>query len=160
MIWLNIGLPWKITKVLYTPSFSKLDLCSATSMESSRRDLLNDMAKHRSTLKNNQSTLYSFIFQVRPMFSHINGELSPRPFEWCGWTQAYHEKLPKYVTPPFWFHTENRYSIPQNGGFVFTLYSIPSRFSFFDSLCKYLPDVEILNSCVFYIKLQPICQRY
>jgi len=36
----------------------KIDLCSATSMESSRRDLLNDMAKHTSTLKNNQHTYY------------------------------------------------------------------------------------------------------
>ena len=32
--------------------------CSATSMESSRRDLLNDMAEHRSILKNNQNTYY------------------------------------------------------------------------------------------------------
>jgi len=23
--------------------------------------------------------------------------------------------------PPFWFHTQNRYSTPQNGGFVFTV---------------------------------------
>jgi len=38
--------------------FVKIDLCSATSMESSRRDLLNDMAEHRSTLKNNQNTNY------------------------------------------------------------------------------------------------------
>ena len=26
------------------------------------------------------------IFQDRPMFSHINGELSPRPFQWYVWT--------------------------------------------------------------------------
>jgi len=26
------------------------------------------------------------IFQHRPMFSHINGKLSSRPFEWYGWT--------------------------------------------------------------------------
>ena len=37
-------------------------LCSATSMESSRRDVLNDMAEHRPTLKNNQNTSYLRIF--------------------------------------------------------------------------------------------------
>jgi len=30
-----------------------IDLCSAISMESSRQDLLNDMAEHRPILKNN-----------------------------------------------------------------------------------------------------------
>ena len=30
-------------------------------------------------------------------------------------------KLPKYALPPFWFHTQNRYSIPQYGDFVFTV---------------------------------------
>jgi len=29
------------------------------------------------------------IFQERPMFSHINGKLSARPFESCGWTLVY-----------------------------------------------------------------------
>jgi len=58
MIWLNIGLSWKITKVRITPLFSKVDLCSVTSMESSRRDLLNDVAEHKSVLKNNQNTPY------------------------------------------------------------------------------------------------------
>jgi len=37
---------------------------SATSMESSRRDLSNDVAEHRHTLKNNQNTYY-------PRFSFI-----------------------------------------------------------------------------------------
>ena len=40
------------------------------------------MAEHRSTMKNNQNTYNSFNFIDRPMFSHINGKLSPRPFEW------------------------------------------------------------------------------
>jgi len=39
-----------------------IDLCSATSMESSRRDLLNDMAEHHSILKNNQNTYPLIIF--------------------------------------------------------------------------------------------------
>jgi len=38
-------------------------------------------AEHGSILKNNQNTHYSLIFQDRPMFSLINGKLSPRPFE-------------------------------------------------------------------------------
>jgi len=38
-------------------------------MESSRRDLLNDMAEHRPILKYNQNTNYSLVFQDRPMFS-------------------------------------------------------------------------------------------
>ena len=39
------------------------DLCSATSMEISSRDLSNDMAEHRPISKNNQNTHYSLIFQ-------------------------------------------------------------------------------------------------
>jgi len=36
-------------------------------MESSRRDLLNDMAEHRSILKNNQNTFYPrFCFTPKP----------------------------------------------------------------------------------------------
>jgi len=61
--------------------FFNINLCSATLMESSRRDLLNDMAERKSILKNNQNTYYFVIFQDRSMFSHINGKLSPRPFE-------------------------------------------------------------------------------
>ena len=55
--------------------FFNIDLCSATSIESSCRDLLIDQPEHWPILKNNLNT--------------------------------YH--------PPFWFHTQNRYSIPQNG---------------------------------------------
>ena len=36
--------------------------------------------------------------------------------------RVYVEKLRKYELPPFQFHTQNRYSIPQNGCFVFTVY--------------------------------------
>jgi len=63
------------------PLFFEMVLCSATTIESSRRDLSNDTAEGRSILKNNQYTHYSLIFQDKPMFSHINGKLSPRPFE-------------------------------------------------------------------------------
>ena len=56
-----------------------IDVCSATSKESPRRELLNDMAEQRTILKSNQNT--------------------------------YHVR----------FHTQNRYSIPQNGSFVFTV---------------------------------------
>jgi len=72
--------------------FYNIGLCSATSMESSRRDLLNVMAEHRSIFKNSQNTHNSFIFLDRPMFSHINGKLSLRPFKWYGWTLVYLEK--------------------------------------------------------------------
>jgi len=51
-------------------------------MESSRRAFLNDMAEHRPILRNNQNTHHSLIIRDTPMFSHINGKLSPRPFEW------------------------------------------------------------------------------
>jgi len=50
-------------------------------------------------------------FQDRPMFSHINGKLSPRPFSWCGWTWVYLEKWPNYVPPLFWFRIQNSSSI-------------------------------------------------
>ena len=38
--------------------FFHIDLCIAISMESCRRDLLNDMAEHGPILKNNQNTYY------------------------------------------------------------------------------------------------------
>jgi len=53
-------------------------------MESSLRNLLIDMAEHRPILKNDKNTHYSLIFDDIPMFSHINGKLSPRPFEGYG----------------------------------------------------------------------------
>ena len=110
MIWLNIGLSWKITKIRSTPLFFKIELCSATSMESSRRDLFNNMAEHRPIFKNNQNTHCSLIFQDGAMFSHINGKLSPRPFEWYG----YLGKQPNYVPLPFWFHPTG-IALPKTG---------------------------------------------
>jgi len=61
--------------------FFKIDLCSATSMESSPRDLSNDVAERGSILNNNQNTHYSLIFLGRPMLSYINRKFSSRPFE-------------------------------------------------------------------------------
>jgi len=45
--------------------FFKIDLRSTTSMESSRRDLLNDLAEHRFILKNYQNAYY-FRFSFTP----------------------------------------------------------------------------------------------
>jgi len=61
-------------------------------MESSRQDLLNDMAEHRPCLKYYQHTHFSLIFQSRIMFSHINEKLSPRPFEWRVFDSAKNHK--------------------------------------------------------------------
>jgi len=70
-------------------------------MESSRWDFLNDMAEHWSILKNKVVKGILVIFQDRPMFSHINGKLSTRPFETYDWIEVYIEKLSKYVLPLF-----------------------------------------------------------
>jgi len=70
MIWLNIGLSIKITKIRTTPVFFEVDLRSATSMESSRRDFLNDMAEQRSTLKNNQHTFNPVMVSYQKQLSH------------------------------------------------------------------------------------------
>jgi len=85
MMWLNRSILEK-SKIRTSPTFFMIDLCSATSMDSSRRDLLNDTAEHRSIFENNQNTHYSLIFQDRAMLSHINGKLSPKPFERYAWT--------------------------------------------------------------------------
>jgi len=66
--------------------FFKMGIGLAKSMESSRRDLFNDMAEHGYILKNTQNMHYTLSFQDRPMCSHINGKLSQRPFELYGWT--------------------------------------------------------------------------
>jgi len=98
-----MGLSWNITKIRTTPLFFKIDLCSATSMESSRRDLLNDMAEHRPILKHDKNTHYSLIFQDRPMFSHINGKLSPRPFEWYKLNMGLSWNITKIRPTPLFF---------------------------------------------------------
>jgi len=50
-------------------------------MESSRQNLFNDVDEHMPISKNNQNTHCSLIFQDRPMFSHTNEKLSPKPFQ-------------------------------------------------------------------------------
>jgi len=63
IIWLKIGLSLRITKIRTSPLFFKIDPCSATSMESSRRNHFNYMAEYSPTLKNNQNVYYHrFIF--------------------------------------------------------------------------------------------------
>jgi len=44
----------------------------------------------------------------RPTFIHISVKLSPRPFDWNGWTRAYLEKESKICTTPFYSKTGNR----------------------------------------------------
>jgi len=51
--------------------FFKIDLCSTISFETSRRELSNDMAEHRSILKSKGEMRILVVFQDRPMFSHI-----------------------------------------------------------------------------------------
>ena len=82
-------------------------------MESSRRDLLNDMAEHRSILKTNQNTHFSIIFQclaisIESSRRDLLNDMA-RPIL----------KITKIRTTPFWFHTQNRYSIVRNACFVF-----------------------------------------
>jgi len=78
----------------------KIDQSSATPMKSSRRDPMKHMAEHRClSLKNSQNTHYSLIFRDGPVFSHINGKLSPKSFE-RGRTQTTWPFLGHILTPP------------------------------------------------------------
>jgi len=61
--------------------FFKIELCSAISIKRSRRELSIDVTESRSILKNKVIMRTLVTFQDRPAFSHINGKLSPRPFE-------------------------------------------------------------------------------
>ena len=83
MIWLNIGLPWKITKICCSPLFFMIHLCSAASIECSSRDFLNDMAEHRPILKNNRNT-----YRPRLDFTPKTGIAFPKTrfsfLLWCG----------------------------------------------------------------------------
>jgi len=55
----------KLKRALYVFwLFYNIDLGSDTSMESSRRDLLNYMAEHRPILKNKQNTHYPLLFRI------------------------------------------------------------------------------------------------
>jgi len=49
-------------------------------MESSRRDLFNDVAEHRSILKNKGVVRILVIFHARQIFSHIIQQVSTRAF--------------------------------------------------------------------------------
>ena len=50
--------------------FFKVDLCSATSLKRSRRELSIDVADHGSTLKNNQNKYYPcFIFTPKTVMA-------------------------------------------------------------------------------------------
>jgi len=64
MLYLCLGYETK-TVVAQFWKFFNIDLCSATSMESSRRDLLNDIAERRPILKNYQNT-YHPLFGFTP----------------------------------------------------------------------------------------------
>jgi len=68
MIGLKTGLSGKIIKICTTTLFFKMGLCSATSMESSRRALLNDVAELRPILKNNQNTYHPYGFTPKTAF--------------------------------------------------------------------------------------------
>jgi len=61
--------------------FFKIDPRSAISFKRFGRELSNDMAQHESILKNKGIERILVYFQDRHMFSHINGKLSPSPFE-------------------------------------------------------------------------------
>jgi len=67
MICLNIGLSWKITKIRTTPLCFKIDVSSATSMGSSRRDLLNDMAEQYWPILINNPNAYNPRFSFPPI---------------------------------------------------------------------------------------------
>jgi len=67
--------------ITYFDFFFKIDLCSAISFKGSRRELSIDVAERRPILKGKGVVRILVIFQDRPMFSHINGKLLPRPFE-------------------------------------------------------------------------------
>jgi len=58
--------------------FFKIDLCSATSFQRSRRELSIDVAEHRSIVKNKGALRVLVIFQDRPVFSHIIQKVSAR----------------------------------------------------------------------------------
>ena len=58
----------------------KIGLCSATSIERSRRELSIDEAEHRSTLKSKGVERILVTFQDRPMFSHIIQKVLARAF--------------------------------------------------------------------------------
>jgi len=108
-------------------------------MESSRRDLLNDMAEHRPTLKNNQNTYHPRFSLSRKLSKIRSGGASSRG---CS-VRVYRKtvSLPSHHTPAgcdlrtlpggdfdlggsstlFYFHAPN-WRIPRNRCFVFTVH--------------------------------------
>ena len=99
--WTNIALSWKIREQWKFWLFFKIGLCSAISLKRSERELSIDVTEHSSILKNKGAMRVLVIFKDRSMFCHIIQKVSARAFHWCGWTQVYLEKWPKYVLLPF-----------------------------------------------------------
>ena len=88
-------------------------------MESSRRGLLNDMAEPRPIFKNNQNTHYS-VLEI-DLSSATSVESSHRDLLNDGAEHLPILKNNQARKPQFGFLLQNRFSIPQNGGFVFTV---------------------------------------
>ena len=102
-----LGLSWKVREKCVFWLFFKIGLCSAISFKRSQRELSIDVAQHESILKNKGKVRILVVFQDRPMFSHIIQKVSRREFSiWLSIGLCW--KIPKYVLPPFYFHTHNR----------------------------------------------------
>jgi len=86
------------------------------------------------------------IFKNRPMFSHHSKGLG-ESFS-LTWLDE-HRSIPKYALPSVWFHDRSRYSIPQNGSFVFTVMCS----SYFDPVFSAINET-ILNR----VRHHQICQ--
>jgi len=97
-------------------------VCSATSMESSHRDLLNDMAEQTPTLKNNPITHYSHIFQDRPIYGQPHQWKALAESFWMIWFNVdLSQKITKTcTTSAFVSHPKQVYRSPSNRRSVFT----------------------------------------
>jgi len=98
-------------------------------MESSRRDLFNDMAEHRSILKKNKIRIFPIFFMI-DLRSATSMESSRRDLLN---DMAEHMPILKNIQapPPFWFHTPVQH--PPKRYFVFTVLFHAQLFLFFFS---------------------------
>jgi len=145
LMWLNIGLCWKIREQCVFWRFFKIGICSAIPFKRSWRELYIDVAEHMSIFKNNQNTHY-------PRFSYIpkTGIAFPKTgFSFLLWAKT---KGPKILSAS----SQKRSKIIG----IYVLLSLLIQVLSFQNQASYINVIQLKNSiyseiCSFFNRIEP-----
>ena len=106
------SLSWKLTKIRTTHSLFKIDLCSASSMKSSRRNFFNPMNKYREIKRAKIKQGRTFF---TPRYTYVQPYNSKRSRQELSTDVGLSWKIITTRRTPFYFHTQNRKGHPKTG---------------------------------------------